>query len=343
MKARRVRNSIATGALLAIVVTLAAGQPEPSPVKKPMRITTGENSVTICADGSELLRYNYRGVPFKPYVRQIASPKGVSILREAPHDHLHHHALMFALAVDGVDFWSEKKINGRQVHRSFVDVRIDRSDGELRSGFTELLDWIAPGDRGVLVTEHRTIEVHGGPDASVLTWRSRLTLPAGKKTARLTGAHYFGLGMRFVPSMDTGGRFDNAGGKDGKVVRGTEKLTPATWCAYFAKADKKAVTVVMFDHPGNPRHPAAWFTMTKPFAYLSATMNLSKKPLTLTADKPLVLQYGVAVWDGHVDRDRIEKAYRKWSARKLGDRRLAGQRQSPLSSAAVGELAERRL
>lgn len=316
---------MAAGALLATVVALAASQPNPTPVKNPMRITAGENSVTIRAGGCELLRYNYRGVPFKPYVRQIVSPKGVAVLREAPNDHLHHHALMFALAVDGVDFWSERQINGRQIHRSFTDVRVDRSNGELRSGFTELLDWIAPKGRGVLMTERRTIELHGGRDASVLTWRSRLALPAGKKTARLTGSHYFGLGMRFVPSMDIGGRFDNATGKDGKVVRGTEKLTPATWCAYFAKADGKAVTVAMFDHPGNPRHPAAWFTMTKPFAYLSATMDLSKKPLTLTADKPLVLQYGVAVWDGHVHRDRIEKACQKWSVRPAGTA-VAGQK-----------------
>ena len=315
MNRPRIISLIAAGTLSAIVAALAAGKPDAKPAKNTMRVVTGENTVSVYTGDSERLRYNYRGVPFKPYVRQFVSPKGLGVLREAPHDHLHHHALMFAVAVDGVDFWSEKKINGRQVHRSFTDVRVDRPDGELRAGFTELLDWVAPGGRGVLLTERRTIEARsrGDSGASVLTWRSRLALRPGKKTATLTGAHYFGLGMRFVQSMDIGGRFDNATGKDGKVVRGTEKLTPAAWCAYFAKADGKAVTVAMFDHPGNPRHPAAWFTMTKPFAYLSATMNLSKKPLTLTAAKPLVLQYGLAVWDGHIQRDQIEKAYQKWA------------------------------
>ncbi len=314
MNIHRLTSSMAAGGLLVIVAALAAGKGDAAPAKNTMRITTGKNAVTIRANGSDLLTYRYGDAPFKPYVQQFLSPKGVGILRDAPHDHLHHHALMFAVAVDGVDFWSENKTNGRQVHKSFADAPADRSGGKLQTGFTELLDWVGPQDRGVLLKERRTIEARGGADASLLTWQSRLELPPGKKTAKLTGSHYFGLGMRFPKSMDTGGRFENAAGKDGKVVRGTEKLARATWCAYFAKADGKPVTVAMFDHPDNPRHPATWFTMTKPFAYLSATMAL-KKPLTLESPKPLVLRYAVAVWDGHVQRDRIEKAYKQWSAR----------------------------
>ena len=320
MDTDRITRTLVAGALLTIVVALAAAGPDAAPTKNPMWITTGESTVAIRVDSSELLRYRYRGVPFKPYVQQITSPKGVGVLRDAPHDHLHHHALMFAVAVDGVNFWEENKSAGRQVHRSFTDVRVNRTDGKLQAGFTELLDWVAPKPRGVLLTERRTIEVHDGGNlgASLLTWQSRLALPAGKKTARLTGSHYFGLGMRFLQSMDTGGRFDSAAGKPGKAVPGKQKLARSTWCAYLAKADGKAVTVAMFDHPDNPRHPATWFTMTRPFAYLAATMDLSKKPLVLAAGESLVLRYGVAVWDGHVHRDRIEKAYRQWAAHPAG-------------------------
>ncbi|MBL7132782.1 MAG: PmoA family protein [Phycisphaerae bacterium] len=310
MSKHTITSLIAAGGLVAVAVALAA-----APKESPIRITTGKSAVTIRAGGGDLLTYRYRDVPFKPYVQQLFSPKGVGILRDAPHDHLHHHALMFAIAVDGVDFWSEGKTAGRQVHKSFANAPADRSGGKLRTGFTELLDWVGPKGRGVLLTERRTIEASGaGADASLLTWRSRLELPPGKKTAKVTGSHYFGLGMRFLKSMDTGGRFENAAGKAGKVVRGTEKLARATWCAYFAKADGKAVTAAMFDHPDNPRHPATWFTMTKPFAYLSATLALRKEPLTLEPGKPLVVRYGVAVWDGHVKRDLIEKAYKQWSA-----------------------------
>ena len=78
----------------------------------------------------------------------------------------------------------------------------------------------------------------------------------------LSGIHYYGLGMRFLTSMDNGGRFFNADDKPGDVIGGDQRLTPTKWCAYTAKADGKPVTVAIFDHPANLRHPAKLFTMT---------------------------------------------------------------------------------
>ena len=93
--------------------------------------------------------------------------------------------------------------------------------------------------------------------ATLLTWQSEFEVPQGKDFATLTGSPYFGLGMRFIKSMDTDGRFYNA---DGKIaVEGTNGKQ-AIWCAYTAKADGKPVTVAMFSHPVNERHPATWFT-----------------------------------------------------------------------------------
>jgi hypothetical protein len=52
------------------------------------------------------------------------------------------------------------------------------------------------------------------------------------------------------------------------------------------------------------------FTMTAPFAYQSATLNLWKEPFTLK--EPLDLRYGVAVWDGVQSSEEIERLYRRW-------------------------------
>jgi hypothetical protein len=128
----------------------------------------------------------------------------------------------------------------------------------------------------------------------------------------LSGSHYFGLGLRFLKSMDTGGQFCNSEGKAGELVRGTERIVRADWCAYTAKANGKIVTVAMFGHPDNLRHPTHWFTMTQSFAYLSATLNLYREPLKVMSDKPLILRYGVAVWDNRVENEQIEKVYKWW-------------------------------
>ena len=280
----------------------------------PLQISLDENTVSIKVPDRLLFCYQYHNVPYKPYVRWFSTPSGVNILRDAPHDHKHHHALMFAVTVDGVNFWEEYKAQGRQAHLSLDNFRIDRHNDTPQAGFTEQINWINPRNNQFLLREHRTIETYLLKEAgvSLMTWQSGFQLPPGKKSAELTGSHYFGLGMRFLQSMVAGGKFFNSDKKKGKIFRGSERLCRALWCAYSASADGQPVTVAMFDHPANPRHPAAWFTMTDPFAYLSATLNLHQQPLKIETGKLLKLRYAVALWDGTVDRNRIEKLYRQW-------------------------------
>lgn len=293
-----------------LVLTVACGMP----AKERLHVTTEENVLSIRSGDSVLSCYRYSDVPFKPCVQQLLSPQGVNVLRDSPADHKHHHALMFAVAVDGVNFWEEQKEPGRQVHKQFTDVKADKHNGTPYGGFVERLDWVNPRTEELLLEESRRIEVSSLKDfnATLLSWQSRLSAPAAKESVTLSGSHYFGLGMRFVQSMDANGRFRNSEGGTGEVVRGDERVTPARWCAYTAQANGKLVTVAMFGHPDNVRGPTLWFTMTKPFAYLSATLNLYREPLKIARDKPLVLRYAVALWDGQVEDSLIDQVYRRW-------------------------------
>jgi hypothetical protein len=121
--------------------------------------------------------------------------------------------------------------------------------------------------------------------------------------------------MRFIRAMD-GGRFFNADKTEGVVYRGDEKLVRSRWCAYMAKVDGKVVTVAMFDAAKNVRHPATWFTMSKPFAYMADTLALYKETLELKEGDRLNLRYGVALWDGEVGSEKIEAVYMEWIKRK---------------------------
>jgi hypothetical protein len=282
--------------------------------ENPMRAVLDGDAISIHQGRDVVLRYPYRDVPFKPYVQQLLTPNRINVLRDAPHDHLHHHALMYAIAVDGVNFWEEQQEPGRQLHRSFSDMTVRERNDIPYAAFTEQLDWISPPTSEVMLKESRTIEACelNNVKATFLTWKSSFSVPAGKEVVTLSGSHYFGLGMRFLTSMDTGGRFRNSAGDLGEVVRGDERLARARWCAFSAKADGKPVTIAMFGHPDNVRNPTWWFTMTKPFAYLSATLNLYREPLKITSRQPLVLRYAVALWDGEVNDDRIERVYDQW-------------------------------
>ncbi len=287
------------------------------------QIVIDANTLTARVGSSPLLQYRYGEVPFKPYIKELRTPSGINVLLDAPPDHLHHHGLMFACAVDNVDFWGEavgstdghfESVPGRQRQHAFDGAGVGGPEWYRVGRFGQHLSWVSgPGDK-TLLYEDRTITVGhmGKPKATVLTWLSHLWGPKDAESVVLSGSHYHGLGLRFVRSMDGAGEFRNADNDPGVIFRGEERLTRSKWCAYTAQADGKTVTVAMFDHPENPRHPATWFTMAKPFAYLSATWRLHEEPLKLLRDGHLEFFYGVALWDGRPETEQIDNLYVQW-------------------------------
>lgn len=276
-----------------------------------LRISMDDARLQVLQQDQVLMEYAYRDVPFKPYVQALAAPSGLNILRDAPADHLHHHGLMFAISVNDVSFWAETEADGQQIHQAFHDVETGDWVGSHGAGFTQSLVWKTPAEEAVLL-EERTVRVMPSPahQATLLSWTSACRVPAGIENAEISGAHYYGLGMRFIEAMDQIGRFLNARGTQGEIFRGEERLAPAEWSAYQVTVEGQPLTVAMFDHPHNFR-PVTWFTMPEPFAYLSATLNYHEEPFTLSQGEELDVTYGVAVLEGHRE-EQIEGVYDFW-------------------------------
>lgn len=264
--------------------------------------------ISASAGGRAVAVYQASSSPYKPYVQQLFTPDGVQVLRDHVPDHPHHHGLMFAVAVDGVDFWEETDKSGKQT------VAATQVDG---GQLAQSLNWCDPAGK-VLATEQRHINVRQADSATLLTWRTTLAPAVHHDQITLGGSHYFGLGMRFVESMDRVSQFINAAGAPGEVVRGEEKLTRANWIACVGPVDGKTVTVAMFDAASNPCHPSWWFTMPAPFAYQSATLNLWRQPMVLKQGQTLGLIYGVALLDGVADANRINAVYEQWQQQTAG-------------------------
>jgi len=267
---------------------------------------------------SELLwEYQRAPNPRKSYVRYWTTPSGLNILRDAPADHLHHHGLMFAIGVDDVDFWAEDNLSGHQREAGGFQsgTKVLSRDGQnLRMAWvTQQLEWRNSDLSEVLLLENRQVmwaEIgprEGRPGVRLVLWKSELSLPAAKETARLWGRPYFGLGMRFIEEMDKTGQFINALGTEG-INETNGARSP--WTAYRVKVGNHPVTVAMMDHLSNPRHPATWFTMVEPFAYLSATLGLHTEPILLRSGEKITLIYGVAAWDRWVGPEEINSLYR---------------------------------
>ena len=295
---------------LALCTITAASVPADTAPK----VEIDKATILIHADKQPILRYRYGDVRFKPYVKELFTPAGVNILLDSPADHVHHRGLMLALGIDGIDFWGETEGCGYQKHVSLQSPRTVKNNLTQAVTFTEALDWVRPDSDKTLVKEKRVITA-GRTDkgnATLVTWRSLFTLAEGVDAVKFDGRHYFGLGMRFIRAMDATGTFLNADDAKAVVYRGDEKLTNSRWCAYTVSIEGKPVTVAMFDAPKNPRHPALWFMMKKPFAYISATLGLHKETLDLKQGDKLNLRYAVVLWDAEVKPEKIEATYKQW-------------------------------
>ncbi len=260
---------------------------------------------------SPRVTYRYTDVPFKPYVRELFTPSGVNVLLDSPPDHPHHHGLMLAYAADETDFWQETTTPGRQIHKTIQ--KLAPQHGKAGEALEHRIFWTRPeGNDEVLLEETRKITLLNGSGhkCTLVLWESLLSLPEGKDKVTLTGSHYYGLGMRFIPELNGIGHFLNAAGVEGENVRYSERLVAAAWCAYQVSKESGDVTIAAFAHPENPRFPTVWFTMPESFAYLSATLNLHKEPLVMQS--PVCLRYGIAVWDATPDTAEIQKTYEDW-------------------------------
>lgn len=247
--------------------------------------------------------YRSTSNPRKPYIEQLFTPAGQQVLLDSPADHVHHHGLMFALSVDDVSYWEEGDRGGRQTVVETKPVG--------KGTLSQSLRWIDP-QGSTKLNEQRQIHLTQTADATWLTWQSTLTVPKTIDKVVLGGSHYYGLGMRFTRLFDSVATFRFPESVVSESVRGTERLTRAPWVASVGQLDENTVTVLMFSHPKNARHPVWWFTMDEPFAYQSATLNLWKQPLTLEHNDALALTFGVALMDGDIPVKKIESLYADW-------------------------------
>ncbi len=263
--------------------------------------------------GPKIAEWQPAANPKKSYISQLFAPgdKAAGLLEDSPADHVHHHGLMLALGGDETDFWTETGVPNIGVQQPVKSTPAPAGDG-----FTQTLQWLAP-DGTHLLDETRTVRVRatgtGAETLHWLDWQSDLTPAPGRESVKLWGRHYFGLGLRLEPRWSNTGAFLWQDTKGQSVVRGDEKLTPGLWCAVSNTIGGQPVTVLMLSHPGNPR-PGAWFTMAKPFCYLSASYDLEKNPATLAKGQTWPLRHSLAIFAKPADAATLEKAAQEWKS-----------------------------
>lgn len=285
----------------------AAAAQTPSDFEYKLDADSGQFEVTY--KGRRIMLYVFATNQFKPYVKELYTLSGTNVLLDAPPDHLHHHGLMYAITVNGINFWEEAKDPGVQKPIGIPVCGI--SETPVPSVWlTHTIHWVHNKDRwltntesAALLIERRTLRITvSEPDQEVaVRWQGEFEVPPSSTKVVLTGAPYHGLGLRFTRSWDRVARHQNSGNIPYSAEQKGD-VTPALWTATSNTFDGKDVMVAVFAQRRNAGTPK-FFTMLDAFAYVSATQDLQNVPLEYKANEKFNIEYLVAVYDAHKTRE----------------------------------------
>ncbi len=271
--------------------------------------------------GQKILVYAFATNQFKPYVRELYTLHGENVLRDAPPDHLHHHGLMYAVNVNGINFWEEKGAPGFEKHVGLPlhSARLD-ANGTPVADFTEVIHWVAPTNgtasdslAAALLVEQRilTVTIDEKNQEVALRWNSQFQVGANAGKVTLHGPNYDGLGLRLPESFNHAAKFQNAANQ-AYAGQNTQNVIPARWTSVAGVMDGREVMLAMFGRSDNARSDAVFFTMLDPFAYLTATQGLDKKPLEYSAGDKFSLSYLLTVYSSNKPPEFLRQRSELW-------------------------------
>jgi hypothetical protein len=311
-----------------------------------VRILQTNDHLRVELNGKLFTEYYYAKVP-RPFCYPLLGPGGVAMTRNFPMvkvpgeetDHPHHRSLWFAHgAVNGQDFWTERKGTGRIVHRGFADISSGVSTGLIKT----LNDWVA-ADGKVLCSDEETLRFYAPTNGAIaLDFEIILRATHGDVTFGDTKEGAFALrlaesmrvllpapkGEKARPGhghivLSTGEHDDGdsaAAAKDAK----REAVTwgkRAAWCDYYGPVDGKIIGCAIMDHPANPRHPTWWHVRddglfaANPFGQhdFEKASNPQAGDLKIADGQSVTFRYRVLLHEGDEQAAHIARRYAEFA------------------------------
>lgn len=279
-------------------------------------LDAGGHSVTFGFRGRPVLAYAAEPSLHKPYVRELRTLRGENVLRDAPADHLHHHGLMFAVRVNGVNFWEERPPAGRQVAAGAPVVeRGSGRDGLPWASLRQRLHWLPPGEEdpaAALLIEEREVRltVDAGLEEVAVAWTGRFEVGPSVERAVVHGTDYNGLGLRLPEAFDHVAEFANSARLSYSAAQ-TFDVRPAAWTSASGRMEGREVQVALASHPANPGRQS-FFSMRNAFAYLAAIPELAREPLEFGRGGRFVFRHLLLALPAHQNPDYLDRRFGPW-------------------------------
>jgi len=304
--------------LFAVSAKAAAAEtelPDARPAPSVQVLPLPHDQASFQHDGKELTRYHFGRSLTRPFCYPMAGPGGRSLTRIGhPHDpvsHSHHNSVWIShQKVEQVNFWEDR--GGVRIEHQRIE---QYADGETAAWLLAVNAW-KNRDGKTLMIERRRIEVSptGAEGDWLMTIDLKLEAPPGGRVT--LGQTPFGMiGVRMAKTIgvhDGGGRILNSDGRrnEKEVFR-----KPARWVDYSGPLTKtKTGGIALMDHPGNPGHPTPFHVRND--GWMGACLNLNG-PITIDADKPLRLRYGLWVHAGVPKQADVDMQWQTFSKTEL--------------------------
>lgn len=247
--------------------------PTPAPAQT-VALKPSEAGLRVEIDGQLFTEYVVKDTP-RPFLYPIIGAAGENVVRNFPMkkgvpgeerflNERHHRSLWFAHGrVNGIDFWGEYQVFGRQEHAGFSELKAAGAKGSFRADTR----WVSPAGQTVLTDERRiTITALPGPGGEKLL-DFEITLKATEGDVVLGDTKEGTMALRLCPSLSlnsskagvptgpsTGHAFNSKGDLDRNVWGQRAK-----WVCYYGPGPGgNPVAVVMFSAPDNLRSPTTW-------------------------------------------------------------------------------------
>ena len=323
----------------------------------PVSFKSTKTSVDVQIGGKPFTSYFFPGqdVLKKAVLFPLISAQGTTITRGYPMaprpgervDHPHHVGMWLNYEdVNGFDYWNNSTniIASLQNHKMGTIVHTSIVKQDAKNGTLVVsADWIDNDGKGQKVLEEKTTYVFSGTADSRMVDRittltavadqvlfkdvkdgmfairvaRQLEIPSNKPDV-FTDAH--GVETK-VPVMDnTGvtGDYWSSEGVKGEAVWSTR----AKWMNLHGEMDNHAISVTIFDHPGNVSYPSYWHARgyglfaVNPLGAKVFSNGKDERNLTLKKGESVTLRYRTLISDRLNSKEELDKIQAEFAAIK---------------------------
>jgi len=319
-------------AIPTIVLAAETPLPDAKPVPDMQVLPLPYDQAAFAHLGRELTRYHFGAGLRRPFWYPIMGPAGRSLTRmnmpgdpgrsvtqdaqpqnpekpEDPAGHSHQTSVWIAHKdVNGIDFWRDGgPIAGQIVHQPGRE-GLQYDDGPPAASLLSLNHWNDPQGKTLMIERRRATVAPGEHGAWWMTIDLQFEAPKGGQVT--FGRTPFGpIGLRMAKTIgvcDGGGRILNSEGQRNEAQTFHK---PARWLDYSGPiTNRHTAGIALMDHPANYGHPTPFQVRDNGWMGASLTLN---SPVTITADKPLRLRYGLWIHPGVPDAQELD---RQWQA-----------------------------